>query len=51
MPLRGLIGMVAVWKDRIDTAIALYNEGVATRIIMSGDIVAYNKVAMALYAG
>ena len=27
----------AVLKDRLDTAIALYNEGVATKIIMSGD--------------
>lgn len=43
----------AVLKDRLDTAIALYNEGVATRIIMSGDNsdASYNEVmAMALYA-
>ena len=43
----------AVLKDRLDTAIALYNEGVATKIIMSGDNsdASYNEVmAMALYA-
>lgn len=43
----------AVLKDRLDTAIALYNEGVATKIIMSGDNsdASYNEVmVMALYA-
>lgn len=42
-----------VLKDRLDTAIALYNEGVAPKIIMSGDNSdsSYNEVmAMALYA-
>ena len=42
----------AVLKDRLDTAIALYNEGVASKIIMSGDNSdsTYNEVmAMALY--
>lgn len=42
----------AVLKDRLDTAIALYNEGVAPKIIMSGDNSdsSYNEVmAMALY--
>lgn len=42
----------AVLKDRLDTAIALYNEGVAPKIIMSGDNSdsTYNEVmAMALY--
>ncbi len=43
----------AVLKDRLDTAIALYHEGVAPKIIMSGDNsdATYNEVmAMALYA-
>ena len=43
----------AVLKDRLDTAIELYNEGVASKIIMSGDNSqsSYNEVmAMALYA-
>ncbi len=43
----------AVLKDRLDTAIELYNEGVAPKIIMSGDNSqsSYNEVmAMALYA-
>ena len=42
----------AVLKDRLDTAIALYTEGVAPKIIMSGDNSdsTYNEVmAMALY--
>lgn len=44
----------AVLRDRLDVAIELYNEGVAPKIIMSGDNSdsSYNEVmAMALYAG
>ena len=43
----------AVLQDRLDTAISLYNQGVAPKIIMSGDNSdsSYNEVmAMTLYA-
>ena len=43
----------AILRDRLDTAIALYEEGVAPKIIMSGDNTdsSYNEVmAMTLYA-
>lgn len=43
----------AILRDRLDTAIALYDEGVAPKIIMSGDNAdsSYNEVmAMTLYA-